>query len=156
MCATSRHCGISSADVRQVRRGGFTLVELLMAITLMGLVVGLAVPRIGAVRSTYFAAESAKMLGETGVGVDKSWRLIKGNSHEELAEQLRKDLKADYDVIVLAGINWDIIPLDCQYTILKRVKAESAMLPPHKSEEALPAHEGEAYKAGERQFPLKC
>lgn len=31
-----------------------------MAITLMGLVVGLAVPRIGAVRGTYFAAESAK------------------------------------------------------------------------------------------------
>lgn len=39
---------------------GFTLVELLLAITLMGLVVGLAVPRIGAVRSTYFAVESAK------------------------------------------------------------------------------------------------
>jgi Tfp pilus assembly protein FimT len=35
-------------------------VELLMAITLMGLVVGIAVPRIGAVRDTYFAAESAK------------------------------------------------------------------------------------------------
>lgn len=50
---------MTSATCR-TSRPGFTLVELLLAITLMGLVVGLAVPRIGAVRSTYFAAESAK------------------------------------------------------------------------------------------------
>jgi prepilin-type N-terminal cleavage/methylation domain-containing protein len=65
---TSATCGTSSwrrtdagrGRLTEGRRHGFTLVELLMAITLMGLVVGLAVPRIGAVRSTYFAAESAK------------------------------------------------------------------------------------------------
>jgi len=74
-----------------------------------------------------FAAESPKKFGETGIGVDKSWRLIKGNSAEEMADRLRADLKADYDVIVIAGIQWNILPLDCQYEILKKVKAGAGL-----------------------------
>ena len=46
-------------------RAGFTLLELLLAITLMGLMLGLALPRVGGVRSAYLATESAKSLANT-------------------------------------------------------------------------------------------
>ncbi|MEW6357776.1 MAG: beta-galactosidase [Planctomycetota bacterium] len=74
-----------------------------------------------------FAMESPNKFGETGLGVDASWKLIQGNSAEELADRLRGDLKSTYDVIVLAGIQWDILPLDCQYEILKKAKAGTGL-----------------------------
>jgi len=75
-----------------------------------------------------FAAESPEKFGETGLGVDSSWKLIRGNSAEELADDLRKDLAADYDVIVIGDLNWDIIPIDCRYEILKKVKAGTGLV----------------------------
>lgn len=43
-------------------RRGFTLLELLLAIGLMGLMLGLTLPRIGAVKTAYFATEEAGSL----------------------------------------------------------------------------------------------
>lgn len=39
---------------------GFTLLELLLAIGLMGLMLGLTLPNVGAVKQAYFATEEAK------------------------------------------------------------------------------------------------
>ena len=75
-----------------------------------------------------FACEKTNQFGETGIGVDCSWKLIQGNSAEELTERLRKDLAADWDVIVLGNINWSILPLDCRYEILKKVKAGTGLV----------------------------
>lgn len=41
-------------------RLGFTLLELLLAIGLMGLLLGLTLPRVGAVKESYFAAEETQ------------------------------------------------------------------------------------------------
>ena len=41
-------------------RQGFTLLELLLAIGLMGLMMGLTLPNVGAVKKAYFATEEAK------------------------------------------------------------------------------------------------
>lgn len=46
-------------------RGGFTLLELLLAISLLGVVLGLAFPRIGAVRDSFLASESERALVNT-------------------------------------------------------------------------------------------
>ena len=68
-----------------------------------------------------FAAETDKQLGLADQ--DKWWKLtMKGTTTTELAERLRNNLKGDYDVIVIAGVNWDILPLDIQFAILKKVK----------------------------------
>ncbi|MEN6641562.1 MAG: beta-galactosidase [Armatimonadia bacterium] len=75
-----------------------------------------------------FAMDGPGAFGETGIGVDASWRLVRGNSYEELAERLRGDLARDYDVIVLGAINWDALPLDCRYEILKKVKAGTGLV----------------------------
>lgn len=75
-----------------------------------------------------FAVESTTMFGETGLGIDRSWRLVHGNSSEELAERLRGDLKADYDLIVIGNVNWDLLPLDCRYEILRKVKEDGTGL----------------------------
>jgi hypothetical protein len=61
-----------------------------------------------------FACESPAKFGETGQGVDASWRLVRGNSAEELAERLRQDLAAEVDVIVLGNVKWDELPIDCR------------------------------------------
>ncbi len=70
-----------------------------------------------------FACESPSKFGETGLGVDASWRLVRGNSAEELAERLRKDLETRYDVIVAGNVKWDSLPIECRYEILRQVKA---------------------------------
>lgn len=44
---------------------GFTLIELLLTIGLMGLMLGLSLPRISAVKDSYFAAEEAKEIANT-------------------------------------------------------------------------------------------
>ncbi len=54
-CRTSR-----SADGCADRRGGFTLVELLLVVCVMSLALGLSLPRIGAVKADYLAAEEAR------------------------------------------------------------------------------------------------
>ncbi|MDD4869431.1 MAG: hypothetical protein PHR77_02630 [Kiritimatiellae bacterium] len=75
-----------------------------------------------------FACEKNNQFGETGIGVDSSWKLIQGNSAEELTEQLRKDLSMDWDVIVIGNIQWRILPIDCQYEIFKKVKAGTGLV----------------------------
>ena len=75
-----------------------------------------------------FACESPTKFGETGLGVDASWRLVRGNSAEELAERLRRDLAETYEVIVLGNVKWDELPLDCRYEILKKVKAGTGLV----------------------------
>lgn len=75
-----------------------------------------------------FACESPQKFGETGLGVDASWRLVRGNSAEELAERLRQVLTAEVDVIVLGNIKWDELPIDCRYEILKKVKAGTGLV----------------------------
>ncbi|NCO36848.1 MAG: hypothetical protein AUJ92_00470 [Armatimonadetes bacterium CG2_30_59_28] len=71
---------------------------------------------------TVFAAEAPNKFGETGKGVDASWKLIKGNSAEELTVELLEKLKADYDVIVVANFQWGLLPIEARYEILKKVK----------------------------------
>ena len=46
-------------------RQGFTLLELLLAIGLMGLMMGLTLPNVGAVKKAYFATEEAKGLANS-------------------------------------------------------------------------------------------
>lgn len=75
-----------------------------------------------------FAQEAPNKFGETGEGVDSSWKLIRGNSAEELAERLRGKLAGKHDVIVIGGIDWDQLPLDCRYEILKQVKAGTGLV----------------------------
>jgi len=75
-----------------------------------------------------FATEAPNKLGETGKGTDRWWRLIQGNSAEELAERLRRDLQPDYDVIVIANVFWDRLPIDCRYRILKKVKEGTGLV----------------------------
>ncbi|MCE5238801.1 beta-galactosidase [bacterium] len=75
-----------------------------------------------------FAMETPSMFGATGIGVDASWTLIRGNSNEELAERLRKSLATPHDVIVAGGVDWDKIPLDCRYEILKQVKTGTGLV----------------------------
>ncbi len=77
---------------------------------------------------TVFAAEKPNQFGETGVGVDAGWRLIQGNSAEELADRLRGALAAPYDVIVIGNLKWDEIPLDCRYLILQKVKSGTGLV----------------------------
>jgi beta-galactosidase len=77
---------------------------------------------------TVFCAEDPTKFGETGIGVDMGWRLVEGNSSDEMAKQLREDLKSDYDVIVVGNIKWDEFPLDCRYEILKKVKAGAGLV----------------------------
>lgn len=75
-----------------------------------------------------FALDTPNTLGETGLGVDASWRLVQGNSYEEQGARLRELLKGSYDVIVLGGIAWDQLPIDCRYEILKAVKAGTGLV----------------------------
>ena len=77
---------------------------------------------------TVFCAEDPGKFGETGEGVDAGWRLVQGNSAEELAAQLRTDLQADYDVFIVGNVKWDSFPLDCRYEILKKVKAGTGLV----------------------------
>ena len=59
---------------------------------------------------------------------DKWWKqAMAGVTTDELAERLRACLESDYDLIVIARVNWDIIPVDCQYAILKKVKAGTGL-----------------------------
>lgn len=46
-------------------RSGFTLLELLLAVSLLGVLLGLAFPRIGAVRDSFLAEESERALVNT-------------------------------------------------------------------------------------------
>ncbi|NPV47043.1 MAG: hypothetical protein HPY69_08785 [Armatimonadetes bacterium] len=75
-----------------------------------------------------FAYDGPNSFGETGIGVDASWRLIRGNSFDEQGERLRRKLKQRYDVIVLGGVYWDAMPIDCRYEILKQVKAGTGLV----------------------------
>lgn len=75
-----------------------------------------------------FAMDGPGSFGETGIGVDASWRLVRGNSYDELAVRLREDLARPYDVIVIGNIAWSKLPLDCRYEILKKVKAGTGLV----------------------------
>ena len=77
---------------------------------------------------TVFCAEDPERFGETGIGVDMSWRLVEGNSTDELTTQLRGLLQKEYDVIVVGNVKWDTIPLDCRYEILRKVKAGTGLV----------------------------
>ena len=46
-------------------RLGFTLIALLLAIGLMGLMLGLTLPRVGAVKKAYFATEEARAVANS-------------------------------------------------------------------------------------------
>lgn len=67
MCRTieRQQTGFGNSLPTGANRRGFTLLELLLAITLMGLMLGMALPRVGGVRSAYFATESAKSLANS-------------------------------------------------------------------------------------------
>ncbi len=75
-----------------------------------------------------FAMDRPGSFGETGIGVDAGWRLVRGNSYEELAARLREDLAGDYDAIVVGNIQWSKLPLDCRYEILKKVNAGTGLV----------------------------
>jgi hypothetical protein len=75
-----------------------------------------------------FAMDGPGSFGETGIGVDASWRLVRGNSYDELLVRLRGDLAADYDVIVIGNIEWDKLPMECRYEILRKVKAGTGLV----------------------------
>lgn len=75
-----------------------------------------------------FACQNAGKFGETGIGVDASWRLIRGNSAEEMTATLMDLLKTKYDVIVCGNIQWDALPIECRYEILKQVKAGTGLV----------------------------
>ena len=60
-----RQTGVGIVLPTGANRRGFTLLELLLAITLMGLMLGLALPRVGGVRTAYSATESAKSLANS-------------------------------------------------------------------------------------------
>jgi len=75
-----------------------------------------------------FAAESPTKFGETGKGVDAAWKLIRGNSAEELADSLRRDLAQRWDVIVIGNFKWDELPMDCRYLILKQVSEGTGLV----------------------------
>lgn len=75
-----------------------------------------------------FAMDGPGSFGETGIGVDAGWRLVRGNSWEELAERLRGDLARPYDVIVVGNVEWNKLPLDCRYEILKKVSAGAGLV----------------------------
>ncbi len=53
---------ISENVTRPAGRHGFTLLELLLAISLMGLMLGLSLPRIGAVKTAFLATEETEQL----------------------------------------------------------------------------------------------
>lgn len=77
---------------------------------------------------TVFCAETPDKFGETGIGVDASWRLVQGNSAEEMTEQLLGYLEDDYDVIVVGNIKWDEFPIECRYHVLRKVKAGTGLV----------------------------
>ncbi len=76
---------------------------------------------------TVFAAEAPNKFGETGIGVDASWKLVQGNSAEELTVDLLAKLRKEYEVIVIANFQWDLLPLEARYEILKKVKAGTGL-----------------------------
>lgn len=75
-----------------------------------------------------FAMQGPRKFGETGLGVDASWRLIRGNSAEEMTERLLKLLANRYDVIVCGNIKYDELPIACRYEILKQVKGGTGLV----------------------------
>ncbi|MEA3401519.1 MAG: beta-galactosidase [Armatimonadota bacterium] len=58
----------------------------------------------------------------------KRWQLVRGNSHEELADRLRGYLQERWDVIVLGNIKWDEIPIDCRYLVLAQVSEGTGLV----------------------------
>ncbi|MHB8997100.1 MAG: beta-galactosidase [Armatimonadota bacterium] len=77
---------------------------------------------------TVFSMQAPDKFGETGIGVDSSWKLIRGNTAEEATERLMGMLQKDYDVIVCGGIKWDELPIAARYEILKKVKAGTGLV----------------------------
>jgi prepilin-type N-terminal cleavage/methylation domain-containing protein len=49
-------------DSRHTDRRGFTLLELLLAISVMGVILGLGLPRLEAVRDSYLSTEQARQV----------------------------------------------------------------------------------------------
>lgn len=56
------------------------------------------------------------------------WQMVQGSSYDETAERLRGYLSERWDVVVLGGIKWDALPLDCQYLLLKQVKEGTGLV----------------------------
>ncbi len=76
---------------------------------------------------TVFATEKPDQFAETGVGIDNSWKAIYGNNEAEMTADLLKKLQGDYDVIVFGNVNWNILPIEARYEILKKVKAGTGL-----------------------------
>ncbi len=72
--------------------------------------------------------EGRSKLGESGLGVDASWKAIAGNAEEEIADDLRSKLRDSYDAIIIGHLDWSILPIDARYEILRAVKAGTGML----------------------------
>lgn len=84
-------------------RLGFTLLELLLAIGLMGLMLGLALPRVGAVKKTYFAAEETRTVAnflrsaqDDAIARRTPVALAVGFDAENLLEQRQLEIRSWY------------------------------------------------------------
>ena len=51
-----------------------------------------------------------------------------GTTQAEEKARLKKLLSLDYDLIVMGNLNWDILPLDLRYLILKKVKGGTGLV----------------------------
>lgn len=76
---------------RNTERGqrGFTLIELLLVIGVMSLALGLSLPRIGAVRTSFFAAEEAREVAG----------FIRAARHDAVANRTTVGLTASLDAV---------------------------------------------------------
>ena len=123
----------------QSSRQGFTLLELLLAIGLMGLMLGLSLPRIGAVKSAYFATEEAKEVANTirAARVDAITNrttvcLMTTSEHQNILEGRRLTIQSWYagDSAGLAVENrgwrdiWEA-PLVCRSEVSGHLELES-------------------------------
>ncbi len=58
----------------------------------------------------------------------RRWKLVRGSSHDEVAERLRGFLEERWDVIVLGAIKFDELPIDCRYRIFKQVSEGTGLV----------------------------
>ncbi len=69
------------------------------------------------------------------IGADNRYDAhVEGTSSAEKAEELRAKLKRDYDVIVIANFDFDAIPIEFQYSILRKVADGTGLVFTYKRE----------------------